>query len=474
VETSAGLVLIDSGLEADAVPVISQIAELGFDARNVKAILLTHVHADHSQGAARLRDLSGARIYAARADCEPLRAGKPRNAFVGMWDMRVAIHPTPVDNELVGEETITIGDVRFLAIISPGHTPGSVCYLLERDGLRVLFAGDVILHLDLSAGDALGTYAAHFPARYRGNPRDYLSSLLRLRKLPVPDLVLPGHPRNARRPQNPRLGKDRWHTFLDSGISEMQRLLAQLEHDGISFLDDTPRELLPGLHYLGDIGGSAVYVLAARNGLIVVNAPGGADLLPFLSKRFTEHGWKGKKLMAVFLTSTDAEAIGGLTELVKSTACVVVVPGAALSEIMSRCPRGTPVLTAQEVKKTDMVEVRTAIPIGGQRAASTAYHLRWAGQDVLFSGRVPQLLFAGGVRLKEGGAVLEELGRNLKDGNVAVQAYLKSLDSLARLEPALWLPAVPVRGQKARLDKDEWKQVIEQNGRLATFLPSTK
>src|SRR5262249_1034182 len=75
VETSQGLVLIDSGLEANAATVIEQIAKLGFDVQQLRAILLTHVHGDHSLGAEHLRELTGAKIYAGRGDCGPLREG---------------------------------------------------------------------------------------------------------------------------------------------------------------------------------------------------------------------------------------------------------------------------------------------------------------------------------------------------------------------------------------------------------------
>jgi glyoxylase-like metal-dependent hydrolase (beta-lactamase superfamily II) len=51
VETSDGLVLIDSGLDRDARLVRQEIASLGLDLRRLRAILLTHVHGDHSGGA---------------------------------------------------------------------------------------------------------------------------------------------------------------------------------------------------------------------------------------------------------------------------------------------------------------------------------------------------------------------------------------------------------------------------------------
>src|SRR5262249_50426918 len=101
VETTDGLVLIDTGLEANAAAVGRQLAVLHLDAARLRAILLTHVHADHSLGAQHLRTQTGARVYAGRADCPPLREGGPREAFFSTFHMpRLATHATTVDVEL--------------------------------------------------------------------------------------------------------------------------------------------------------------------------------------------------------------------------------------------------------------------------------------------------------------------------------------------------------------------------------------
>src|SRR5438477_8807518 len=62
VETSAGLVLVDSGFQREAGPLKQEMAELGLDWRRLRAILLTHVHADHSGGAQYLREATGAKV----------------------------------------------------------------------------------------------------------------------------------------------------------------------------------------------------------------------------------------------------------------------------------------------------------------------------------------------------------------------------------------------------------------------------
>src|SRR5262249_11486497 len=266
VETSAGLILIDSGLENDAGPLKAEMAKLGLDVHRLRIILLTHAHGDHTGGAAALQRATGARIYAGRGDVAVLRAGRPREAFFSTFAMPGHTpHPTDVDVELKGGETIALGNARIQAIAAPGHTPGSVCYLLEHNHVRVFFAGDVIMMLRgddkprTELGKPLGTYSAYLAPRYRGNAGDSLASLRRLRALPVPDLVLPGHPAADVVPQSPRLSQERWEALLDRGIRHMETLLARYKADGALFLDGNPKQLLPDLYYLGNFHGAAAY-----------------------------------------------------------------------------------------------------------------------------------------------------------------------------------------------------------------------
>jgi len=454
VDTSDGLVLIDSGTEATAATLIDQLHRLGLDLSRLRAILLTHVHADHSLGAQELRTRTGARVYAGRGDCQPLRDGKPPEAFLSIFSMpTVTLHPTTVDVELAGGETLAFGEDRFEVIATPGHTPGSVCYLLERPGLRALFTGDVVLKLTRPGDGNLGTYTAYLPPVYRGSARDFLTSLRRLREVPVPDLVLPGHPRDDAVPRSPHLTAERWHALLDEGIAEMVKLLARYEADGAPFLDGTPRELRPGLRYLGDHGGRAVYALDAPKGLLLFDAPGGPDLVAFLARRFKEVGWGGRKPMAVLLTSADKEATAGLAALVEHSGCRVVAARAALETVRPLCPAGTGLLAAEDLATLGWFDGR-AIPLQGRGRAPVAYELRWTGKTVLVSGRIPTKL-----SLPEG----ERLVSDVTGLDGGVEQYRQALDLLAKLRPALWLPAVPVYGQNANLYDDQWEKVLSQN-----------
>ena len=81
VQTSAGLVLIDAGLDKDAAPLKLEATKLGLDWKTTRAILLTHTHGDHVGGAQHLRTATGAKVYAGRGDTAVLEAGAPREAF---------------------------------------------------------------------------------------------------------------------------------------------------------------------------------------------------------------------------------------------------------------------------------------------------------------------------------------------------------------------------------------------------------
>ena len=166
----------------------------------------------------------GPRFMPAQATPLCFRPAGPREAFFSTFYMPDHTpHPTTVDVALKGGETIALGDIRIQAVAAPGHTPGSMCYLMEHGDYRALFAGDVIMMLRgddqprTELGKPLGTYSAYLSPRYRGDAKDYLETLARLRKMPVPDLVLPGHPRADVAPQSPCLSQQRWQSLLDAG-----------------------------------------------------------------------------------------------------------------------------------------------------------------------------------------------------------------------------------------------------------------
>ena len=80
IESSDGLILVDSGLDTEAALLKAEMAKLGLDWKRVRAILLTHSHGDHTGGAQALRLATGAKVYAGVGDVAVLAAGGPREA----------------------------------------------------------------------------------------------------------------------------------------------------------------------------------------------------------------------------------------------------------------------------------------------------------------------------------------------------------------------------------------------------------
>jgi glyoxylase-like metal-dependent hydrolase (beta-lactamase superfamily II) len=457
VETSDGLILIDSGLDDDAQPLKTQMAKLGLDWKKLRAIFLTHVHGDHCGGAEHLRTATKATVYAGEADVPILRAGGPREAIFSTYDMpHHATHATTVDVALAGDETIAFGNVQMRVLGTPGHTPGSTCYLIERAGLRVLFAGDVIQGLDERP---LGTYSAYLAPRYRGDAKSYLASLQALREMPVPDLLLPGHPNSSAIPRSPQLSSQRWAEMLDDGIDDMRRLVEHYEADGANFLDGHPKQLLPGLYYLGDFQGSAIYGFFADSNFFVVNAPGGTGLSEFLKTRLKELGRQPVEPTAILLTACGDRETAGLAELVQHSRALVVASSAGIADIKKLCPPETIVVSADELPQKNWFPV-TPLPLGGRGTAPIAYLIKLADKNVLFAGNIPADSDAN---------PLNELLKDLAQSRQNALAYNAAVQRLAKLNPDLWLPVVPYHGRNANVYGNEWEAILEKNRQAAIF-----
>ena len=125
----------------------------------VELILITHRHADHTAGSARLHHLTGA----------PVRAADPAHCHGSGVPLQ--------DGEVLGAAGL---EARVVA--TPGHTSDSVCFHLPGDGpLGSVLTGDTIL--------GRGTTMLDYPD---GTLGDYLGSLDRLESL-GPAAVLPAH-----------------------------------------------------------------------------------------------------------------------------------------------------------------------------------------------------------------------------------------------------------------------------------------
>jgi metallo-beta-lactamase class B len=122
IPTSDGLIMIDTGQEPYVDTEIANIAKVGFDAKNVKYILLTHGHLDHFGGANRIKALSGAKVALSAIDCDAMAKGAAART------PRPGDEPPVCDMRLKEGDTIKLGNTSIKVYITPGHTAGSTTY----------------------------------------------------------------------------------------------------------------------------------------------------------------------------------------------------------------------------------------------------------------------------------------------------------------------------------------------------------
>jgi glyoxylase-like metal-dependent hydrolase (beta-lactamase superfamily II) len=141
-----GIVLVDSGFIGDFLRIQRAIEKLGRKPNDLKVILITHGHLDHTSNAARVRDWSGAKVYAPLGDELHIQGRYPyRGAArvcgslekIGRW--LINFTPPVVDAWLCdGEELPLWGGLKVVGL--PGHTNGHIGFYSSVK--RVLFAGD--------------------------------------------------------------------------------------------------------------------------------------------------------------------------------------------------------------------------------------------------------------------------------------------------------------------------------------------
>ena len=131
-EGSDQAVLIDPADSGDKL--VSKLADNGF---KVAAILLTHGHFDHIFGVKKAAKESGAKVYALLEE-EKLLASEKLNCSISVGRIETV---TP-DVFLRDNEEITLADVTFKVIHTPGHTAGSACFYIEES--KILISGDTL------------------------------------------------------------------------------------------------------------------------------------------------------------------------------------------------------------------------------------------------------------------------------------------------------------------------------------------
>jgi metallo-beta-lactamase class B len=129
--TSAGIIIIDTLFDYAIEPeIVDGLTKLGLNPKDIKYVLISHAHGDHDQGAALLQSRYGAKVVMGAADWDSTLK-RPPTAAGGVPKKDIAVGPEGYK--------LTLGDATVAAILTPGHTPGTLSYIFPvKDGGRTV------------------------------------------------------------------------------------------------------------------------------------------------------------------------------------------------------------------------------------------------------------------------------------------------------------------------------------------------
>ncbi|WP_297209206.1 MBL fold metallo-hydrolase [uncultured Flavonifractor sp.] len=118
-DSGEGLILLDTGMRELLYLIVDSIHRLGFDPRDIRAILLSHGHGDHCNGAMPLHALSGAEIWLSAVD----------ERFYQQHPIaELGVVPFPVHHHYTDGGCFSLGRFQIRTRFTPGHTPGTTSF----------------------------------------------------------------------------------------------------------------------------------------------------------------------------------------------------------------------------------------------------------------------------------------------------------------------------------------------------------
>jgi glyoxylase-like metal-dependent hydrolase (beta-lactamase superfamily II) len=182
------LVMIDSGVGLESERIVRNIKNDNLDISRLKKILLSHSHVDHAGGAHYFHKNFGCSIYASEEEAYFVEKGTEKDLALdiakasGLYTPSYQFTNCPVSKKLVHNEIIKAGDYEIKAIITPGHSIGSVCYHISLPEGDALFSADTLFANGLIC-------VLNCDGSSHENYRKYLK---RLDEVKI-DMLFPGH-----------------------------------------------------------------------------------------------------------------------------------------------------------------------------------------------------------------------------------------------------------------------------------------
>lgn len=219
IKTPAGLILTDGGLPESAPFIEQHIKELGFKLSDVKILLNSHAHFDHSGGLAQLKKDTGASFYASAQDKPFLESGHITFGPSSQIDTT----PIHVDHVMHDGESFRFGGQTMTAHVTPGHTKGCTTWTTHvSDGGKTY---SVMFFCSISGG---GNPLVNNSA-YPDIASDYKQSFARLDKMQADIFLAPHGNQFDMAAKLARLKPGAPNPFIDP--SELHRFLAKAKSD---------------------------------------------------------------------------------------------------------------------------------------------------------------------------------------------------------------------------------------------------
>ena len=158
IDTGDGLIMIDTGYANTFDMVVDAVRGLGFDPKEIKYIINTHWHGDHTEASGKMAELTGAENIISRIDAQDVER-------LGYFTPDVLVDDG---------DKLTLGNTTVEFMITPGHTRGTISFFFDTtvDG-KICRAGSF-------GGAGANSLAKSHSSYYEGCRNDYLASIERL------------------------------------------------------------------------------------------------------------------------------------------------------------------------------------------------------------------------------------------------------------------------------------------------------
>ncbi len=186
-----GHIVVDMVMPEATSQIKANIEKLGFKITDIKYLLNTHAHIDHTGGLAEMKQASGAQLVAGEAD-KPLLEG---GYYPGAREVKeLDFPPVKVDRTVREGDTVAIGNVTLTARETPGHSPGCTSWMFN------VKDGDATRSVIIFCSGTVALNRLVTNPTYPGIVDDYKKTFARAKEIKA-DILLAPHPEMYKMPE---------------------------------------------------------------------------------------------------------------------------------------------------------------------------------------------------------------------------------------------------------------------------------